>query len=123
MKSLNILSTPGTPPTDLLIEPPGPARVASSIPVSKALAAIGQPESLSELAQRLVTTVSMLWSDIERADLFVPYGGSGELRGVCNPLEGHVLLSAVATSYDGEPTLKVVPVTPSLVVGDRGVGC
>jgi serine phosphatase RsbU (regulator of sigma subunit) len=123
MKSLNILSTPGTTPTEMLIEPPMPARVASSIPVSKALAAIGQPESLSELAQRLVTTVSMLWSDIERADLFVPHGGSGELRGVCNPLEGHGLLSAVATALDAGPSLKVVPVTPSLVACDRDVGC
>jgi serine phosphatase RsbU (regulator of sigma subunit) len=125
MKSLNMLSTLGTTsvPAQTLIEPPMLPRVVSSLPIAQALAAIGQPENLSDLAQRLVTTVSMLWSDVAGADLFVPQGGSGELRGVCNPLESHVLLSAVASSYDAEPTIKVVPVTPSLVAGQRDIGC
>jgi stage II sporulation SpoE-like protein len=124
MKSLDILSTLGTASVaaPMLLEPPARARMPA-IPVAQALAAIGQPENLSELAQRLVTTVSMLWSDVAGADLFVPQGGSGELRGVCQPLESYPLLSAVAASYGAESSVKVVPVTPSLVAGDPGVGC
>ena len=128
MKSLDVMSTLGTLGTasaqsKVLIEPMRVRSVPPSIPVDQAIAAIGQPENLYELAQRLVTTVSMLWSDVAGADLFMPQGGSGELRGVCNPLESHVLLSAVAASYGGATDVKVVPVTPSLVAGDRGVNC
>jgi sigma-B regulation protein RsbU (phosphoserine phosphatase) len=128
MKSLDVMSTLGTlgtatAPSKVLIEPVARVRVVPSIPVDQAISAIGQPENLYELAQRLVTTVSMLWSDVAGADLFMPQGGSGELRGVCNPLESHVLLSAVAASYGDGSNVKVVPVTPSLVAGDRGVSC
>ena len=124
MKSLDILSTSTLGASSVLMEePPARARMMPAIPVAQALAAIGQPENLSELAQRLVTTVSMLWSDVAGADLFVPQGGSGELRGVCQPLESYPLLSAVAASYGAESGVKVVPATPSLVAGDPGVGC
>ena len=131
MKSLDVMSTLTTlgatgttsAPSKVLMGPGVLARVALSLPVEQAIAAIGEPETVSELAQRLVTTVSMLWSDVAGADLFVPQGGSGELRAVCSPLESFVLLSAVASSYDPEPAVKVVPATPSLVAGQRGVGC
>jgi hypothetical protein len=95
----------------------------TALPVEQALAAIGEPASAAELAQRLVTTVSMLWADVASADLFLPHGGSGELRGVCDPLGGHGLLSAVAAPYGDEPSVRVVPMTPNLVPGDRSVGC
>src|SRR5450432_2944962 len=121
MKTLDILAPVAAP--SLLIESAVLARALPAIPVEQAIAALGEPESLAELAQRLVATVSMLWSDVAGADLFVPHGGAGELRAVCNPLEGHVLLSAVASPYAVDPAVRVVPVTPSLVAGDRGVGC
>jgi Stage II sporulation protein E (SpoIIE) len=121
MKTLDTLTA--VTPAAVLIESAVLGRAASSIPVEQALAAIGDPETLAELAQRLVTTVSMLWSDVAGADLFVPQGGAGELRGICDPLGGHVLLSAIGAPFAEQPTVQVIPVTPSLVPGDRGVGC
>jgi hypothetical protein len=114
---------------DILAQAPAPAvlmdsaMLARGIPVEQALSALGEPESVAELAQRLTTTVSMLWSDIAVADLFVPSGGSGELRGVCDPVGGHALMSAVAAPYGDEPSVRVIPVTPNLIAGDAGVGC
>jgi hypothetical protein len=121
MKTLDNLALVASPA--VLIESAVLGRAASSIPVEQALAAIGEPESMAELAQRLVTTVSMLWSDVAGADLFVPQGGSGELRGICDPLAGHALLSAVGSPYGDQASVNVIPVTPSLVAGDRHVGC
>jgi hypothetical protein len=121
MKSLDLRAAVASPA--VLIDSAVLSRGASAIPVQQALAALGEPESIAELAQRLVATVSMLWSDIAGADLFVPQGGSGELRGVCDPVGGHALLSAVGSQYADEPTVQVVPVTPSLVAGDPGVEC
>jgi hypothetical protein len=92
------------------------------IPVGQALAAIGEPDSIGELAQRLATAVAMLWSEVTGADLFVPQGGSGELRGVRDAAAGPTLLGAVASPYHGEPSVRVVPVTPSLVGGDARTG-
>jgi hypothetical protein len=120
MKSLDMLSP--APASSVLIDAAVMAR-SSAIPVDQALAALGEPETVAELAQRLTTTVSMLWSDIAGADLFVPQGGSGELRGVCDPVGGHALMSAVAAPYGDEPSVRVIPVTPSLVAGDPSVGC
>ena len=75
--------------------------------MQQALAAIGEPETLRELAQRLVTTLSMLWSDLAGADLFLPQGPAGELRGLYDPATGR------------PPT---PPSTPHLVAGDAGRG-
>jgi serine phosphatase RsbU (regulator of sigma subunit) len=119
MKTLDILAP--VPAPAVLIDSTVLAR-AATIPVEQALAALGEPETVAELAQRLTTTVSMLWSDVADSDLFLPQGGSGELRGVCDPLGGHALLSAVAAPYANEPSVRVVPVTASLVPGDPGAG-
>jgi serine phosphatase RsbU (regulator of sigma subunit) len=79
----------------------------AAIPVQQALGAIGEPETLRELAQRLVTTLSMLWSDLAGADLFLPQGPAGELRGLYDPLAALPLTP---------------PSTPHLVAGGAGVG-
>jgi hypothetical protein len=120
MKTLDVLSP--APASSVLIDSAIMSR-APAIPVDQALAALGEPETVAELAQRLTTTVSMLWADVAGADLFVPQGGSGELRGVCDPVSGHALMSAVAAPYGDEPSVRVIPVTPSLVAGDPSVGC
>jgi hypothetical protein len=121
VKTLDVLAPVAS--SAVLIDSAVRTRVALAIPVDQALAALGEPENISELAQRLIATVSMLWSDVAAADLFVPQAGLGELRGVCDPMGGHVLLSAVGSSYADEPSVQIVPVTPSLVVGDRALGC
>jgi sigma-B regulation protein RsbU (phosphoserine phosphatase) len=92
------------------------------LPIHQALGAIGEPESLLELAQRLVTTVSMLWSDVAGADLFLPMGPASELRAVCAPVAGHALMSAIGVPQDGNPEVRIIPSTPNLVAGDAGLG-
>ena len=99
---------------------PSPAPVA--VPVHQAIAALGEPETTVELAQRLYATVCMMWSDVQGADMFLPQGGSGELRGVRDVSGGVALLTAVGSSYGNEPALKVIPVTPCLVPGDPAAG-
>ena len=94
--------------------PPSPP----PIPVQQALAAIGEPDTTVDLAQRLYATIAMLWSEIAGADMFLPQGGSGELRGVRDAQGGVALLSAVGSQYGNESSVRVVPVTPTLVPGD-----
>jgi hypothetical protein len=94
--------------------PPSP----TPIPVQQALAAIGEPDTTVDLAQRLYATIAMLWSEIAGADMFLPQGGSGELRGVRDAHGGVALLSAVGSQYGNESSVRVVPVTPTLVPGD-----
>src|SRR4051812_29398688 len=72
------------------------------IPVAQAIAAIGEPDTTVELAQRLFATVAMLWSDVSGADMFLPQGGSGELKGVRDAYAGVALLSAVGSPYGND---------------------
>jgi serine phosphatase RsbU (regulator of sigma subunit) len=92
------------------------------LPVQQALGAIGDPETVLELAQRLMTTVSMLWSDLAGADLFLPQGPANDLRGVCDPIAGHALLSAVGVARSDEPAVRIIPPAPHLAAGDGGLG-
>jgi serine phosphatase RsbU (regulator of sigma subunit) len=136
MKTLSSTAAPVS--SGLLVDTAAALGAAKEIPVAQALAAIGDPDTTAELAQRLVATVTMLWSDVLAADLFVPQPGSGELRGVRDVSSGVALLSAVASPYGDEAAVRVIPVTPSLfgadsssvrgscistpVVGERGDG-
>ena len=56
MKTLDMLTPAAGPP--VLIDS-GLLRASASIPVEQALSALGDPETVAELAQRLTTTVSM----------------------------------------------------------------
>jgi serine phosphatase RsbU (regulator of sigma subunit) len=105
----------------ILLESAVLARDPAPIPVQQALAAIGEPETLLELAQRLVTTLSMLWSDLAGADLFLPQGPANELRGLCDPVAGHALMTAIGVAQDGNGA-RIIPSTPHLVAGDAGLG-
>ena len=71
-----------------LSEPAGPN------PVGQAIAALGDPESPSELAQRLAVVVAMLWPQIADADLFLPEKGR-PLRGVRDARAGAGLLATL----------------------------
>ena len=82
--------------------PPSPP----PIPVQQALAAIGEPDTTVDLAQRLYATIAMLWSEIAGADMFLPQGGSGELRGVRDAHGGVALLSAVGSQYGNESSVR-----------------
>jgi hypothetical protein len=105
----------------LLVDAAAALDGAAGFPVAQALAAIGEPDTTGELAQRLAATVAMLWADVAAADLFLPQPGSGELRGVRDGSAGVSLLSAVATApYGDQAGVRVIPVTPALVQADPG---
>src|SRR5262245_10722174 len=72
---------------------------AAVVPLTQALSAIGEPDTTVDLAQRLGATVAMLWSDVDVADLFLPQGSSGELRGMRDAAAGPALLGAVGVPY------------------------
>jgi phosphoserine phosphatase RsbU/P len=108
--------------TSILIESAVLGRETAPLPVQQALGAIGAPESVIELAQRLVTTLSMLWSDLAGADLFLPHGPGSELRGVCDPVGGHALMSAIGVAQAANSDVRIIPSTPHLVAGDGSLG-
>jgi serine phosphatase RsbU (regulator of sigma subunit) len=108
--------------TSLLIDSGVLPREPAPIPVQQALSAIGDPESVVDLAQRLVTTVAMLWSDVAIADLFLPSGPAGELRGIADPAASHALLSAVGVAQSGGTDVRIIPSRPHLAAGDVGLG-
>jgi hypothetical protein len=95
-----------------------PLSAVVAIPVQQAIAALGEPDTTVELAQRLFATVGMMWAEVLGADMFLPQGGSGELRGVRDAYAGVALLSAVGSPYGNEPAMRVIPVTPCLVPSD-----
>jgi hypothetical protein len=113
-----------TPAVRSLVPEPADATLdgAGGIPVARALAAVGEPDSTFELGQRLAPTVAMLWSDVTGVDLFLPDARTGELRGVRDPRGGADLLGAVASPCDDHSAVRVIPATASLVAGAPGRG-
>jgi hypothetical protein len=95
--------------------------VVGDIPIGQALAAIGDPASPSELAQRLAVAVAMLWSDVVDADVFLPEKGR-PLRGVRDSRAGAQLLASLHAVWGPIATRGLMPVTPTLLPGDLAVG-
>ena len=106
----------------MLIESALLGREPAPLAVAQALNAIGEPETLLELAQRLVTTVSMLWADVAGADLFLPRGPANELGAVSDAAAGPALMSAIGVPQAERPEVRIIPPTPHLVAGDGGLG-
>src|SRR5262245_44015580 len=105
-----------TPATSAYLVDPMAGGGTVAVPVAQALAAIAEPATTVELAQRLIATVGMLWPNVASADLFLPEGGSGQLIGVGGDAEGGtMLLSAVAAAHATQPGIRVIPITPTLV--------
>src|SRR5580704_18274977 len=98
-----------------LSEPTGPN------PVSQAIAALGDPESPSELAQRLAVVVAMLWPQIADADLCLPEKGR-PLRGVRDARAGAGLLATLNAVWGPIAARGLMPVTPTLLPGDIAAG-
>jgi phosphoserine phosphatase RsbU/P len=90
-------------------------------PVSQAIAALGDPESPSELAQRLAVVVAMLWPQIADADLFLPEKGR-PLRGVRDARAGAGLLATLNAVWGSIAARGLMPVTPTLLPGDAATG-
>jgi serine phosphatase RsbU (regulator of sigma subunit) len=91
------------------------------IPIGQALSALGDPESPSELAQRLAVAVAMLWAEIADADLFLPEKGR-PLRGVRDARAGAGLLASLNAVWGTIAARGLMPVTPTLLPGDTAVG-
>ena len=89
--------------------------------VSQAIAALGDPESPSELAQRLAVVVAMLWPQIADTDLFLPDKGR-PLRGVRDARAGAGLLATLNAVWGSIATRGLMPVTPTLLPGDVAAG-
>jgi phosphoserine phosphatase RsbU/P len=92
-----------------------------STPVSHAIAALGDPESPSELAQRLAVVIAMLWPQIADADLFLPEKGR-PLRGVRDARAGAGLLATLNAVWGPIAARGLMPVTPTLLPGDAAAG-
>jgi hypothetical protein len=95
--------------------------VVGEIRVGQALAALGEPESPSELAQRLAVAVAMLWPEVADADVFLPEKGR-PLRGVRDARAGAQLLASLHAVWGPIATRGLMPVTPTLLPGDVAAG-
>jgi len=91
------------------------------IAVGQALAALGDPASPSELAQRLAVAVAMLWPEVADADVFLPEKGR-PLRGVRDARAGAQLLASLHAVWGPIATRGLMPVTPTLLPGDVAAG-
>src|SRR6185295_6084946 len=87
------------------------------IAVGQALAALGDPASPSELAQRLAVAVAMLWPEVADADVFLPEKGR-PLRGVRDARAGAGLLASLNSVWGPIAARGLMPVTPTLLPGD-----
>src|SRR6478736_1966964 len=95
--------------------------VVGDVPIGQALAALGDPVSPSELAQRLAVAVAMLWSDISDSDLFLPEK-ERPLRGVRDARAGAQLLASLHSVWGPIASRGLMPVTPTLLPGDAAAG-
>ena len=93
--------------------------VVGDIPIGQALAALGDPNSPSELAQRLAVAVAMLWPEVADADLFLPEK-ERPLRGVRDARAGAQLLASLHSVWGPMAARGLMPVTPTLLPGDVG---
>jgi serine phosphatase RsbU (regulator of sigma subunit) len=104
----------------LLVEA-GLTDLATTSPVAQATAALGDPESPSELAQRLAVVVAMLWAHVADSDLFLPEKGR-PLRGVRDSRAGAGLLATLHSVWGPIAARGLMPVTPTLLPGDAAAG-
>jgi serine phosphatase RsbU (regulator of sigma subunit) len=99
----------------------GLTELATTGPVAQAIAALGDPESPSELAQRLAVVIAMLWPHIADADLFLPEKGR-PLRGIRDSRAGAGLLATLHAVWGPIAARGLMPVTPTLLPGDEAAG-
>ena len=90
------------------------------IAVDRALAALQDVETERDLADRLSVAMTILWSDVAKADLLVPHP-SGDLRSVRNARTPSgpfpTLAASAAMAVPG-----MMPLQPRAMPGDRSIG-
>ncbi|HMC94548.1 MAG TPA: hypothetical protein VKO16_07240, partial [Polyangia bacterium] len=89
--------------------------------VGQAIAALGDPGSPAELAQRLAVVIAMLWPQVTDADLFLPEKGR-PLRGVRDARAGAGLLATLHAVWGPIAAQGLMPVTPTLLPRDPAAG-
>jgi len=117
MKSLSQTADVSSP---LLVDA-GLTELASASPVAQALAALGDPESPAELAQRLAVVIAMIWPHVADADLFLPEKGR-PLRGIRDSRAGAGILATLHSVWGPIAARGLMPVTPTLLPGDAAAG-
>jgi hypothetical protein len=108
-----------TPPVVLV--PSSAERPIGARAIAQAVAALGQPESPAELAQRLAVVIAMLWPQVSDTDLFLPEKGR-PLRGVRDARAGAGLLATLNAVWGPIAAQGLMPVTPTLLPRDPLVG-
>src|ERR1700749_888344 len=78
-------------------------------PIAHAIAALGDPTSPSERAQRRAVVIAMLWPHIADADLFLPEKGR-PLRGVRDATAGAGLLATLNPVWGSIAARGLMPV-------------
>ena len=114
-------SSPVVMTSPLLIDASLSEPAGTNPAVTQAIAALGDPESPSELAQRLAVVVAMLWPQIADTDLFLPEKGR-PLRGVRDARAGAGLLATLNAVWGPIAARGLMPVTPTLLPGDAAAG-
>jgi hypothetical protein len=114
-------SSPLAMTSPLLIDASLSEPIGANPAVSQAIAALGDPQSPLELAQRLAVVVAMLWPQIADTDLFLPEKGR-PLRGVRDARAGAGLLATLNAVWGSIATRGLMPVTPTLLPGDAAAG-
>lgn len=105
----------------ILADASSPEESAGANAVAQAIGALGEPESPSELAQRLAVVIAMMWPQVADADLFLPEKGR-PLRGVRDARAGAGLLATLNAVWGPIAAQGLMPVTPTLLPRDLATG-
>jgi hypothetical protein len=105
----------------ILVDGSNAEETPGSSSVEQAIAALGDPRTPSELAQRLAVVIAMMWPQVADADLFLPEKGR-PLRGVRDAREGAGLLATLNAVWGPIAAQGLMPVTPTLLPGDLPTG-
>src|SRR5450432_1332996 len=105
----------------MLVDASSPEESPAGNAVAQAIGALGDPESPSELAQRLAVVISMMWPQVADADLCLPEKGR-PLRGVRDARAGAGLLATLNAVWGPIAAQGLMPVTPTLLPRDLATG-
>jgi Stage II sporulation protein E (SpoIIE) len=105
----------------MLVDASSPEESPGGNAVAQAIGALGEPESPSELAQRLAVVIAMMWPQVADADLFLPEKGR-PLRGVRDARAGAGLLATLNAVWGPIAAQGLMPVTPTLLPRDLATG-
>jgi hypothetical protein len=91
------------------------------IPVSQVVAALGNPESPRELAQRLSVALALLWSDVAETEIFLVEGAT-DLQAARDTCGNHGLLATLRSEWTRMAPLGVMILRPTLIADDPAAG-